>query len=817
MRDLPRGTVTFLFTDIEGSTKLLHELGAERYADELVEHRRVLREAFARHDGVEVDTQGDAFFVAFPTAPGALGAAHEAQEALELPVRMGVHTGTPLLTEEGYVGPDVHRAARIAAAGHGRQVLISASTQALLEPSNSLLLDLGEHRLKDLSAPERIWQLGDGEFPRLKTLYQTNLPVPATPFLGRDNELAEVGELLARDGTRLLTLTGAGGSGKTRLALQAVAASADEYPQGVWWVALAEVRDPADVLAAAARALGGGGPLGALIGDRRLLLLLDNFEHVIDAALEVAALLESCPRLDVVVTSRERLRIAGEQVYPVPVLARADSLMLFVARAKAALPEFEPDEHVDELCARLDDLPLAIELAAARIALLTTDQLLERLGTRLDLLRGGRDAEVRQRTLRATIEWSYELLDAEEQELLAALSLFQGPWTLETAERVCEADVEILESLVDKSLVRRMESGRLFMLETIREFGAERLAPERRQDLLRRLLDEMIDTFEARNMRPESPGRPAMELAQEERPNVDVAIEWAIEAGQAEAGLRLMWMLEMYWSTNDPVAGRERVDELLAAAGETIDPAAYARALRFRGGTFDFTNAGALAEQEYERALEAFQAAGDELEATHIRHRLAFAAQHQGELERAKRLASEALELDRSTGNRRDEAMALNVLGVVAFNEADPEKGLRLSLESAAVSESLGFSWFQGVTLLGASELLIAANDPEGAVPVFLDGLDTLLSVQDRINLANALAVGAALAAMHGRAEEAGTLWGGLEAAAEREPRGSTTASMDEYWPYVERVKGEEFETGRKRGRTLTLEEAVREALEGWR
>jgi tetratricopeptide (TPR) repeat protein len=471
---------------------------------------------------------------------------------------------------------------------------------------------------------------------------------------------------------------------------------------------------------------------------------------------------------------------------------------------------------VDELCARLDDLPLAIELAAARTGLLTTAQLLERLARRLDLLRGGRDAEVRQRTLRATIEWSYELLTAEEQELLAALSVFAGPWTVETAERVCDADVGLLESLVDKSLVRRIESGRLLMLETIREFAAEQLGAERREELLARLLDAMIDTFEARNMRPESPGRPAMELAQEERPNVDVAIEWAIEAGQAEAGLRLMWMLEMYWSTNDPVAGRERVDALLAAAGETIDPAAYARALRFRGATFDFTNADALAEREYKRALEAFEAAGDELGATHIRHRLAFAAQHQGDFERAKRLATEALELDRRTGNRREEAMALNVLGVVAFNEADPEKGLRLSLESAAVSESLGFSWFRGVTLLGASELLIAANDPEAAIPVFVDGLDTLLSVQDRINLANALAAGAAIAAMLGRAEQAGTLWGGLEAAAEREPRGSTTASMDGYRPYVERVQGEEFEAGRKRGRALTLEEAVREALEGW-
>jgi class 3 adenylate cyclase len=284
MRDLPSGTVSFLFTDIEGSTRLLHELGDE-YSEALAEHRRALREAFERHGGVEVDTQGDAFFVAFPTAPGALQAAAEGQEALApgpIRVRMGLHTGTPQLTDEGYVGLDVHRAARIAACGHGEQILVSASTAALTGTDG--LRDLGEHRLKDLSAPERLYQLGEREFPPLRSLYRTNLPIPATAFLGREAELAEVASLLAHEDIRLLTFTGPGGTGKTRLALQAAASAADAYPGGVYWVPLAALRDPALVLQEASQALGAQDGLADHIKDKDLLVLFDNFEQVVEAA-----------------------------------------------------------------------------------------------------------------------------------------------------------------------------------------------------------------------------------------------------------------------------------------------------------------------------------------------------------------------------------------------------------------------------------------------------------------------------------------------------------------------------------------------------
>lgn len=306
MGELPRGTVSFLFTDIEGSTRLLHDLG-ESYAQALDGHRRTLREAFRQHGGVEVDTQGDAFFVAFARATDALGAAVSAQDALEqgpVRVRMGVHTGEPLLTDEGYVGMDVHRAARIAAAGHGGQILVSASTRELV--GDYRLRDLGEHRLKDLSGPERIYQLGEGQFPPLKSLRQTNLPIPTTPFLGRERELLSVLDI-ARQRTRLLTLTGPGRTGKTRLGLQAAAELADDYEDGIFWVALAPLRDPDLVLEVAAQTLGARDELAVHIGERRLLLLLDNFEHVIGAASKLSELVSACPNLDLLVTSREQV------------------------------------------------------------------------------------------------------------------------------------------------------------------------------------------------------------------------------------------------------------------------------------------------------------------------------------------------------------------------------------------------------------------------------------------------------------------------------------------------------------------------------
>ena len=467
--ELPSGRVTLLFTDIEGSTRLLSELGAEAYEEALAEHRRLLREAFARHGGVEVDTQGDAFFYAFPSAAEAVEAAGEGQQALSagpIRVRMGLHTGRPHVGREGYVGEDVHLAARIAAAGHGGQVLVSQATRALVDGE---LADLGEHRVKDFSEPVWIFQLGEERFPPLKTISNTNLPRPASSFVGREREVSDVVGLL-QDGARLVTLSGPGGSGKTRLAIESAAELVPEFRNGVFWIGLAALRDPALVAETVAQTLGAKDGLAEHIGERELLLLLDNFEQVVEAAPELGSLLESCPNLRLLVTSRELLRIRGEVEYPVPPLAQPEAVELFCARSRLRAERRRSPSCAAgwTTCRSRSSWRRPGRACSPRPRSWSVSS------QRLDLLKGGRDSESRQQTLRATIEWSYELLTEEERRLFARLSVFAGGCTLEAAENVGGADLDMLQSLVDKSLVRHTED-RFWMLETIREFALERL------------------------------------------------------------------------------------------------------------------------------------------------------------------------------------------------------------------------------------------------------------------------------------------------------------------------------------------------------
>ena len=672
--ELPAGTVTFLFTDVEGSTKLLHELGSERYAEALAGHRRVLREAFARQGGVEVDTQGDAFFVAFPTAPGALAAAVDALGGLAsgpIRVRMGVHTGTPYLAEEGYVGADVHRAARIAACGHGEQVLVSASTAALAGTEG--LRDLGEHRLKDLSAPERIYQLGDGEFPPLKSLRLTNLPVPSTPFLGREQELQEVLGLL--EGTRLLTLTGPGGTGKTRLGAQAAAEASDRYPDGVFWVPLAPLRDPELVLETAGQVLAAKDGLTGHIADKSLLLLFDNFEHVVEAADGLAELLAACPNVQLLVTSRELLRLPAEQAYPVPPLEPDDGTELFLARARAVEPGFVTTPAVAELCARLEQLPLALELAAARVRVLSPEQLLERLSGRLDLLKAGRGVDARQQTLRATLEWSYELLAEDEQRLFARLAVFRGGCTLDAAETVCDADLDTLQSLVDKSLLRHSVE-RFWMLETIREFGRDLLEEGGERDAVRRRhAEHYLGVAEAAYRGWLDADWTWSRRLDEEHDNLRAALDFLREDEPDEC-LQLAGALGWFWATRPPFAeASRRLEDALATSAES--GRLRARALRCLAALDSYEGRTAEALSRLEQALELWRTVGDDVELMETRNELGMVLYRGGDTSQALHVFERNLELARSLGQQSLVTASLSgvcqlLLATGQFERAEP-------------------------------------------------------------------------------------------------------------------------------------------------
>jgi predicted ATPase len=815
MSELPSGTVTFLFTDIEGSTRLLDEHG-ERYAELLADHRRDLREVFTRHAGVEVDTQGDAFFVAFARASDALSAAADAQAALgdgPVRVRIGVHTGEPLRTEEGYVGLDVHRAARIAAAAHGGQVVVSQSARDLAGADG--LRDLGEHRLKDLSAPERLYQLGDIDFPPLKTLYQTNLPIAATPFIGRDHELAEVLGLMSEQHIRLLTLSGPGGTGKTRLALQAAAEAAGRFRDGVYWVPLASLRDPEMVLDTAAQSLGAGAGLADHIADKSMLLLFDNFEHVVDAAAGLADLLAACPKLQLLVTSRELLALPGEHAYSVPPLEPDDAVELFLARARATKPDFRPDEAVSLLCARLDQLPLALELAAARVRVLSPAQLLERLTRSLDLLKAGRGVDHRQQTLRATIEWSYDLLSEGEQRLFARVGVFAGGCTLEAAEQVCDADLDTLQSLVDKSLLRVREGERFWMLETIREYAVERLNDSGDAERIRRRHAEFFLAL-AKGAGLSSEAHEEQEqrhdVALAELANLRVAIDCALADGDGACAGELVVALELLWASNSPLEGMRRAEAVLER--DDIPPALRARLARTFGSAADPAGHRGAAERAYEDSLELFTELGDEKAIAHLSMRLGASALNRGDLETARTRLDESLGRNRAVGNRVTEAQVLTLLGELAWNEGDRESALERLEASLAVVRESGFIWWQAGVTSTLAEHTLELGRTDDAARWAREALRLARTMDDLQHIVFALALLALVAAESGDRLRAATLWGAVEAAETRQPLGGWE---NERPHFASRMIADDaaFAAAREAGRALTLDQAVEYALSG--
>jgi predicted ATPase/class 3 adenylate cyclase len=813
-RELPTGTVTFVFTDVEGSTRLLQQLGADAYADALAQHRRALRETFVRHKGVEVDTQGDSFFIAFATAPAAIAAAAEAQQALAagpIRVRMGIHTGTPYVTDEGYVGPDVHRAARIAAAGHGGQILVSSSTASLVEAER--LRDLGEHRLKDLAAPERIYQLGGEAFPPLTSLQQTNLPIPATSFLGRQRELDQVTALLGSQGARLLTLTGPAGAGKTRLALHAAAEASDRYPDGVFWVPLAPLRDPKLVLEVAAQALEARNGLADLIADRQLLLILDNFEHLIDAAEELAGLLATCPNLQLLVTSRELLRLPGEQAYPVPPLEPQDATELFTARARAADPRFEPGPIIEQLCSQLDNLPLALELAATRVAVLSPEQLLDRLSKRLDLLKAVRGVDPRQQTLRATIEWSYDLLGEKEQLLFERLSVFGGGGTLDAAEEICEADIDTLQSLIDKSLLRR-QGERFWMLETIREYAAERLEGQGEAVVLAdRHADYFIGLAEVA-----ARGAPDENVEQTrglyaELDNFRRALDWLVALGDVERELRLatgaFWCLWTFSSL------REMHGWLASALERAANADAHVRGEALGAAALAAANLG---EAEIARAYarESLALARERDDKHQIEWALRVLSFDEPDLDERRRLLHECERLLSELGNDAGLGWVTLLRGMTFVDEGRFDRARETLEQAAALFRELGRPWDATNAEITVGYALVVAGRHADARPVLKGALANAVDLASPWLIAEALVL---LAAVRMEADTAAAtrLLAGVRTFAHEKGHELDPRYEGRLFETMERTArerlGQQFEAEWEAGSGLVLEEAVALAL----
>jgi predicted ATPase/class 3 adenylate cyclase len=809
--ELPSGSVTLLFTDIERSTRLIEELGEDGYVLALAEHRRLLRSAFSAHGGLEVDTQGDAFLYAFADPVQALAAAAKGQRALSggpVKVRIGLHTGALHLTGEGYAGRELHRAARIAASGHGGQVVISAATRVLVD---SDLTDLGEHRLKDFDEPVALFQLGRERFPPLKTISNTNLPRPASSFVGREREREELLGLL-RNGSRLLTLSGPGGSGKTRLALEVASELVPEFKAGVFWVGLAPLRDPALVTETIAQTLGAKDGLAEHVFERELLLLLDNFEQVVEAAPELSTLLEVCPNLRILVTSRELLRIAGEAEYPVPPLAESEAVELFCERSR-----LEPDESLAELCRRLDDLPLAVELAAARTRVLTPSQILDRLGQRLDLLQGGRDADPRQRTLRATLEWSYDLLTDDEKQLFARLAVFAGGCTLEAAEEVCDAYLDVLQSLVEKSLLRHT-GDRFWMLETIREFAAERFDAAAGSGIVRAAHAEFFASLAERS-------DPHIQYGADQREWTDrIAAEYdnlrsAVGFGLGEApeiALRIVGSLAFFvWLRGGFAELRTWVDDALAAGGASL--LLRGRAL-ICGAMVAKQQGDAKAAIRYaDEAFAVASAAGDGFGITSALRERGKAAAEAGDRERARAIFEELSEVAEQVGDAWNGAVALNNLGDLALYDRDWARAIELCGRSAEIRRGLGNLWGAALCLCNMALAQREAGLLDDAARSVHQALEDSLAVDARMVVLGCFEVGALLATDLERPQEAATLLGASAQLREE----LDTADDDLEHDLLDRAErdtrallgDEDFARAFEHGRSLSIEDAAALAL----
>ena len=872
MAELPSGTVTFLFTDVEGSTRLTQALG-DAWPPLLQRHLAILSDAIAAQGGTIFGTEGDAVFAVFPTAPRAAAAALDAQRALAaepwpeaaaIRVRMGLHTGEGTVSGGSYVGIDVHRVARIASAGHGGQVLISAATRMLAEaslPDGATITDLGEHRLKDLSRPEHIAMLvGAGlpdSFPPLKTLdaVPNNLPTQLTTFLGREHELAQVTALLAE--SRLLTLTGPGGTGKTRLALQLAADVTDQYLDGVYFVPLGTIGEASLVLPTIAQALGlpdpGGHALERLaeqLGSKRVLFVLDNFEQVIEAAPQVADLLARLPNARVLATSRSALRVYGEQEYPVPPLGLPDpkhlpaaeslsqyaSVALFIERAMSVQPGFHVDASnapaIAEVCVRLDGLPLAIELAAARVRVLTPQAILSRLGDRLSLLAGGsRDLPERQQTLRGAIDWSYDLLDEDDRLSFARFSVFAGGADLAAVELVALADwpaaarvpdaLDAVTSLLDKSLVRQVmtddEEPRFRMLGTIREYAAERLA-EREPDgaTRRRHAQHYLALAEGAASRLFGPDQRALlDTLETEHDNLRAAIVFAIDGNEAELALRLLAAGWRFWQMRGYLPeARERAERILAMPDAERHPEARLRALDAAGGIAYWQGDMAQAIAWYrEEAAVAHGLDDGKAEAEAIYNQAMSVAIDLGKREDAKRLAHDALQRFRDLGDRGGEGRALWAITNTAIFDTDPGEMVGPADETIGIFREVGDSFMLAWALYTSGLMRIQLRDWDRARADLSEAVSIFAATNDVSGYALVLDGFASLEWREGDQRRAMRLAGAAGALQDVTGIGLARRNRDITEFYPDQITDPILVEAYAQGKSLSPQEAVRLAL----
>jgi predicted ATPase/class 3 adenylate cyclase len=841
MRELPTGTVTMLFSDIEGSTALLGRLG-DRYGDTLAAQRAIMRAAISASGGHEMGTEGDSFFVVFASAADAVACCVAAQRALAghawpggvgVRVRMGLHSGEPVRHQDGYVGLDVHRAARIAAAAHGGQVVLSDAARLLVAsrlPAGVSVRDLGSHRLKDLQAPERIYQLvaaGLAErFAPLKSLgAATSLPVPPTALVGRDDEIERLRAILARPGSRLVTLTGAGGIGKTRLAVQAAAGLGGEFPDGLWWVGLASVGRGEQVLGALARVVGVREDEGAdleravvtRLEGRRMLVVLDNAEHLLPEVADVVVrLLAASDRLVVLATSRERLQLAAEHVYPVPPLSAADAVALLQERAAAAGVPVEQSPVLGRLCERLDRLPLALELAAARLRVFSPAQLLDRIDSRLDLFTGPRDAEPRHRTLRATIEWSHDLLTEPEQALFRRLAVFASDCTLDAAEAVCQPEPGALDGLLDKCLVVRGDDTpepRFGMLESIRDFAAERLAADAGAAALRarqagyfRALAERMDAA----LRAGEPEEGPVAVLAADIGNLRAAVEFGVATDDTELVRQITLALCMYWELHGLFTeARSWLDRALAL--DDVQDVTRQRLLSALAGTARIQGDYMVAQAASDEAASLAMTLAGEAELFESLRAKARAARSKDDLQEAQALLQEALDLARAAGNGVGTSACRLGLASMANQQGRHDEADDLLAENLPFVRGLGQIRCEGFTLAFMADTSVRRGRvPDCAAPALL-GATRALQIGDRYLAAWCLDLFAAAVAAAGDQRRAAAILASVDAARHAmgiEPDPDEQALRQQALKLLDQ-QSQDFALGHAEGQALDLPAAL--------